>query len=67
MGETDKPRLVSPKEAATMTTLSTVHLANMATQGRFPNPVRVSDKRVAYVREEVEAWIEARIAGRKAE
>jgi prophage regulatory protein len=64
MSENAQPRLISPKDAAAETTLSTVHLANMAMQGRFPKPIQISEKRVAYVRSEVMAWIAERIDGR---
>lgn len=58
------PRLMAPKEAAAATTLSRVLLALMAKEGRFPAPVRIGEKRIAYVRTEVEAWIDAQISMR---
>jgi len=58
------PRLVSPKEAAAMTTLTRVTLANMAADGIFPAPVRLSERRIAFVRDEVVAWIESRMSTR---
>lgn len=61
---TDKPRLMSPKEAASATTMSRVLLARMSKENRFPQPVQIGIKRIAYVRAEVEAWIEERISKR---
>ncbi len=62
----NRPRLMSPKEAAEATTMSRVLLSLMAKEGRFPSPVPIGLKRVAYVRSEVEAWIDERIAARAA-
>ncbi|KHJ54535.1 hypothetical protein LA66_13965 [Aureimonas altamirensis] len=57
-------RLVAPKEAATMTTLSRPLLTLMAKEGRFPKPVQIGVARMAYVRAEIEDWIDAQIAAR---
>lgn len=62
----NSPRLMSPKEASQATTMSRVLLALMAKEGRFPSPVPIGLKRVAYVRSEVETWIDERIAARAA-
>jgi len=62
----NKPRLMSPKEAAEATTMSRVLLAMMAKERKFPAPVKIGVKRIAYVRAEVEAWIDARIGERAA-
>ncbi|MBR7652708.1 AlpA family phage regulatory protein [Brucella oryzae] len=55
---------MSPKEAAQVTTMSRVLLSMMAKEGKFPLPVKLGTKRIAYVRAEVEAWIAAKIEGR---
>ncbi|MEW9617438.1 AlpA family phage regulatory protein [Shinella sp. S4-D37] len=60
------PRLMSPKEAAASTTMSRVLLSLMAKEGRFPCPVKIGERRTAYVRAEVEAWIDRTIAARSA-
>ncbi len=59
-----KTRLMSPKEASQATTISRTLLAAMAKEGQFPKPVQIGIKRIAYVRAEVEAWINERIAAR---
>lgn len=59
-----EPVLMSPKEAAQVTTMSRVLLSMMAKEGKFPTPVKLGAKRIAYVRAEVEAWIAAKIEGR---
>ncbi|MFK4823775.1 helix-turn-helix transcriptional regulator [Paenochrobactrum sp. BZR 588] len=60
------PRLMSAKEASTATTMSRVLLSMMAKEGKFPQPVQIGVKRQAYVRSEVNAWIDQRIASRAA-
>lgn len=60
------PPLMSPKEAAVATTMSRVLLSLMAKEGKFPAPVQIGVKRVAYVRAEVLTWIADRIAARAA-
>lgn len=62
----DKPRLMSPKDAAIATSLSRPLLSLMAAEGEFPKPVRLGERRIAFVRAEVEAWIDQRIAARPA-
>lgn len=62
----NKPRLMAPKEAAAATSLSRTLLALMAAAGEFPRPVKLGERRVAFVRSEVEAWIDQRIAARAA-
>lgn len=54
-------RLITPKAAAELTTLSRPLLFSMAEEGLFPKPVRLTPRRLAFVRDEVEAWIDARI------
>jgi prophage regulatory protein len=57
---------MSPKEAAIETSLSRPLLSLMSDAGEFPKPVRLGERRIAYVRAEVEAWISDRIAARAA-
>lgn len=60
------PRLMSPKEASAATTMSRVLLSLMSKEGKFPAPVKIGVKRIAYVRAEVENWIDDQIAARAA-
>ena len=60
------PRLMAPKDAAVATSLSRPLLSLMAAEGQFPLPVRLGERRIAFVRAEVDAWIDARIAARAA-
>jgi prophage regulatory protein len=60
----NKPRLMAPKDAAEATSLSRTLLTLMAAEGHFPQPVKLGERRIAFVRAEVEAWIDQRIANR---
>jgi len=59
-------RLMSPSDAAAATTMSKTLLRSMAAEGQFPAPLQIGVKRIAYVRAEVESWIDERIASRSA-
>ena len=60
---TDSP-LISMRDACRMTSASRTWLNVLRAQGKFPAAVPLGDKRVAFVRAEVEAWIAERIAAR---
>lgn len=60
----EPPRLMAPKEAALATSLSRTLISLMAEAGEFPAPVKIGERRIAYVRSEVIDWIEARILAR---
>ena len=60
------PRLMTPKEAASATSLSRPLLTLMAAEGQFPKPIQLTERRIAFLRAEVEGWIDARIAARAA-
>ncbi len=62
----NQPRLMAPKEAAQATSLSRSLLVLMSKEGQFPQPVKLGERRTAYVRAEVEKWIDERIQGRAA-
>lgn len=62
----NRPRLMTPKEAAAATTFSRAMLSLLSADGKFPSPVALGERRIAYVRDEVERWIDGRIAARAA-
>jgi prophage regulatory protein len=66
MPNTDLPTLISLNDACRLTSLSRTAINRYRAEGRFPQPVPVGFKRIAFVRAEVVAWIEARIAERSA-
>ena len=63
---TDVPNLVSLNEACRMTSLSRTAINRYRGEGRFPQPVPIGDRRIAFVRAEVVSWITDRIADRDA-
>lgn len=59
--------LISIKEAARITTLSRTTINEKRAAGKFPQPVALGDKRIAFIRAEVVAWINERIAASRSE
>lgn len=66
MTDTENPVLVSLNEAVRMTSMSRTMINRYRAEGRFPQPVPIGSKRIAFVREEVAGWIRDRIAERDA-
>jgi len=62
----DQPRLVSIKSVCAMTSLSRTMVNALRADGVFPVAVELGPRRIAFVRAEVGAWIDARIAARPA-
>lgn len=61
---TDSPALISLNQACALTSLSRTAINRYRSEGRFPQPVPIGFRRIAFVRSEVIHWIEARIAER---
>jgi len=57
-------RLMRLSEVRSVTGLSQSTIYDFATKGKFPRQVKISNGSVAWVEEEVLAWIDARIAQR---
>ena len=64
MRHEDTPILISLNEVCRLTSLSRTSVNRYRAEGRFPNPVEIGQSRISFVRAEVVAWIEARIAER---
>ncbi|PND26790.1 AlpA family phage regulatory protein [Sinorhizobium sp. M4_45] len=60
----DAPVLISLNDVCRLTSLSRTAVNRWRALGLFPAAVPLGDKRVAFVRSEVEAWIQARIGER---
>lgn len=60
----NKPRLISLNDAAELTSMSRSMINKLRESGRFPVAVSLGERRVAFVRSEVTAWIDSRIAAR---
>ncbi|MGA0564475.1 helix-turn-helix transcriptional regulator [Ancylobacter sp. VNQ12] len=66
MPANDNFPLVSLNDVCKMTSLSRTAINIKRARGDFPQAVALGEKRVAFVRAEVIAWIDARIAARAA-
>lgn len=64
--KSELPRLVSIKTVCAMTSMSRTMINALRTDGAFVTAVELGPRRIAFVRDEVEAWIDARIAARPA-
>lgn len=58
--------LISLNNACRMTSLSRTMLNRLRTEGRFPLAVTIGERRVAFVRAEVTAWVQKKIDARAA-
>ena len=59
--ENTAPRLISRKQVEQITSLSRSSIYLLMSQGRFPKPIQIGDQRVAWVIDEINAWVEDRI------
>ncbi|MDI5929595.1 AlpA family phage regulatory protein [Rhizobium leguminosarum] len=59
--------LVSINDAAKMTSLSRTMINKYRDAGRFPKPIAMGARRVAFLRTEVVAWINERISNGRLE
>ncbi|MGE4502567.1 MAG: helix-turn-helix transcriptional regulator [Thiomicrospira sp.] len=50
-----------------LTGISKSHIYLLASKGDFPKPIKLGERSVAWVQEEVETWIENRISQRDGE
>ena len=62
-----EPALISLNDACRLTSLSRTSINKFRAAGQFPRAVNLGMKRVAFVRSEVLAWVDQRIAERDAE
>lgn len=60
-------RLVRLEKVLNITGLSRSHVYNLAAKGEFPGTVKLSQRSVAWVEEEVVEWVNERIAERSME
>lgn len=62
LGDDKGDRLLKIREVVEQTTLHRATIYRLMNSGDFPKPVRITSRRVAWRRSEVEAWKEAREA-----
>jgi len=53
-------RLLLPQEVRARVRLSEPTIYRLRRRGKFPSPILLGEKRIAYRESEIEAWIEAR-------
>lgn len=58
-------RLIKLTEVRQRTTLSKTTIYDLIRQGRFPPPVRLSHRSVAWPEADVDRWIDDRISGQE--
>lgn len=58
------PALISSDQIRSWAPYSLNHLRRLEAQGSFPKRVRIGANRVAWVREEIDDWLQCRIAER---
>jgi prophage regulatory protein len=60
-------KLIKLETVIFTTALSRSHIYALAKQGRFPKPIKLTERSSAWVKAEVQEWIEERIAIRDGE
>ncbi|NVE93387.1 helix-turn-helix transcriptional regulator [Altererythrobacter lutimaris] len=55
-------QLLSPKGVCELTSLSRSTIDRLVAAKKFPEPIRITSRRLAYNAAEVEAWLQDRIA-----
>lgn len=63
----DQPKLISIKNVCDLTSLSRTAINRHRSAGNFPKAVILGEKRVTFVADEINEWINQRIAARDAE
>jgi prophage regulatory protein len=58
------PALISLNDACKMTSMSRTMINRYRAEGRFPVAVELGERRVAFVRSEVQDWVAGKIASR---
>lgn len=60
------PSLISLNDACKLTSMSRTMLNRYRSEGRFPVAVEIGERRIAFVRSEVTAWVQDKISARVA-
>jgi len=59
--QTVLPRLISRKQVEQITSLSCSSIYLLMSENRFPKPIQIGNKRVAWVSQEINEWVDDRI------
>lgn len=60
------PEFIRIRDVMAMTSLSRASVYRLTAAGSFPKPLKLSERASAWVRTEVDAWVQAKIANRAA-
>jgi prophage regulatory protein len=58
-------RLLSCRQVADLTSLSVSHIRRLSREGKFPEPITVSESRVAWTDEAITIWIQSKLGETK--
>lgn len=56
-----KPRLINIKEVINLTSLKTTAIYTLMKKGEFPQSIKITSDRVAWLESDIEEWINAKI------
>lgn len=59
-------RLISLNDTCAITSMSRTMINRYRAEGRFPVAIALGEKRIAFLRSEIIAWIEAKLCSRAA-
>ncbi|MBX5279111.1 AlpA family phage regulatory protein [Rhizobium sp. NLR10a] len=62
----DNFALISLKDTCALTSMSKTMIHRLRLEGSFPTAIPLGEKRIAFLRSEVTAWIQAKLAARAA-
>lgn len=54
-------RFLKAKEVAQLTSISIPHIRRLAREGKFPQPVPLTENRSAWLESDVDEWISERV------
>lgn len=60
----NKTKLISLKMVCERTSLSRTYINRLRGTDKFPTPVFVSERRIAFIEEEIDDWVANRISSR---
>lgn len=66
MSEVSQRRLISIADLLTQIPVSSATMWREIGAGRFPKPVRIGARRVAFFQDEINSWLAQRVAARDA-
>lgn len=55
------PQFLSPKAVCDRVAVSRATLDRLVAAGRFPNPIRLTERRLVYNQADVDAWMNAQL------